>query len=172
MFKELDALKQSAGPFDPKSKLFKAGKRSWKEMEEAAIAASRKLNTADPFAGMARPIIPPGKPKGSNPIYGKNNMFRSILFKLGILYLLMDTFIRRPFHLENLLSVTKGEGILRPALEAGFHSAGCKGHDAIVISPYFWLLVLYFAIFVIVAVSLMLYDSSIIRIRAREREKS
>ena len=75
MFKELDALKQSAGPFDPKSKLFKAGKLSWKEMEEAA----RKLNTAkqidpnDPFAGMARPIIPPGKPKGSDPIYRKNN---------------------------------------------------------------------------------------------------
>jgi len=62
--------------------------------------------------------------------------------------------------LEKLLSLTNEKGILKTAVEAGFHNADCPGHDAVLIDPYFWFLVLYGATFVIISIALMIYDTS------------
>lgn len=64
----------------------------------------------------------------------------SILIKLSLLFFLMDTFIRKPFHLEKLLDISD--------------------KMAIPIAPYFWIPVLYGVAIVILSISLMIYETS------------
>jgi len=84
----------------------------------------------------------------------------SILIKLGLLFFLMDTFIRKAFHLEKILDISDKMAMIRPAIEAGFHGIKCQGHEAIIIAPYFWILILYGIAIVILSIALMIYESA------------